>query len=399
MRRKKKSNKKKVDHPALMTAEEDLVNSLLEDCKTADPSDIAARIPDPRLARIFLDRLSLNDAFPVPLLSAVDKAFDDKHVHKAVKKILFRLKKKGISVNDNFSQKSSHHTVIKRVRKEELVAYIGPITGTSGSRAVLIILHNAIRGNHSGIGLVSESEGIQQFLYGAFSKKRTREIKDALSQEAGPLVETALPHAATILEAAYQHHMERHSEVPAQYLELRPWLLENITLLPQPMIYSFVSEIPDSDGTLTDNQLGKLFDHNLMRTWLIDFESLQPFMESILKVNNSTIVLSDTQKMDQIRQIKEKCIQELFPGPRRSLLKHNLEEMAYFFFKLDQGEYSRMALNAAQTLDLEDTTLKKNVIIDFMVEQSMGFYMNLAREEGARDGSQEADDSPRIILP
>ena len=398
MQRNKKPMKKKTDHPSLLKSEKTLVTSLLEDFKNADPAEIVARIPHSHLAGIFLERLPLDNEFPVPLLIALDEAFNDKKVHKLVKRILFRLKQKGVPVDESFPQRASHDAILTRTQKEDPVAHIGPIAGTIGSRAVLIVLQSAVKGYQAGIGLVSETEGILQFLYGPFSKKRLKEIKGSLSQEAGPLVETSLSHAATILEIAYRRHMELHSDAPSQYPELRPRLLENATILDRPIIYDFVPEIP-GDGTLSDSQLGKLFAHNLMGSWLIDFEDLKPFMENILKVEGSLIVLSDAQKADQVRQIKDKSIEQLFPGPRRALLKHNLEEMAYFFFKLDQDEYSRMALTAARNLDEEDTILRKNMVIEFLLERSMQYYMDLAGKEGAEDEILELDDSPRIILP
>ena len=398
MQRNKKPMKKKTDHPSLLKSEKTLVTSLLEDFKNADPAEIVARIPHSHLAGIFLERLPLDNEFPVPLLIALDEAFNDKKVHKLVKRILFRLKQKGIPVDESFPQRASHDAILTRTQKEDPVAHIGPIAGTIGSRAVLIVLQSAVKGYQAGIGLVSETEGILQFLYGPFSKKRLKEIKGSLSQEAGPLVETSLSHAATILEIAYRRHMELHSDAPSQYPELRPRLLENATILDRPIIYDFVPEIP-GDGTLSDSQLGKLFAHNLMGSWLIDFEDLKPFMEDILKVEGSLIVLSDAQKADQVRQIKDKSIEQLFPGPRRALLKHNLEEMAYFFFKLDQDEYSRMALTAARNLDEEDTILRKNMVIEFLLERSMQYYMDLAGKEGAEDDILVPDDSPRIILP
>ena len=398
MRAKKKSKKGKTDRPSLLASEEAHVISLLQNFKTADPAETIDKIPDSRLAKVFIERLPLDDDFPVSLLLALDEGFNDKEVHKAIKRVLYRLKKKGISVEGSYSKKKSSGTILRRIQKEEHVTYIGPIKGTIGSRAVLIVLQRAMMGNHAGIGLISESEGIHQFLYAPFSKKRIKEIKDSLSEEAGPLVETSLSHGASILEGAYQRHLELRSEEPAQYLELRPWLLENATQIDRPIIYDFVSET-SGDGTLTNSQLEKLFAHNLMESWLIDFEDLKPFMEDILKVEASPIVLSDAQKADQVKQIKDKSIEALFPGPRRALLKHNLEEMAYFFFKLDQDEYSRMALTAARNLEEEDTIFRKNVVIEFLLERSMNYYMDLAGKEGAEDETLVPDDSPRIILP
>jgi hypothetical protein len=73
--------------------------------------------------------------------------------------------------------------------------------------------------------------------------------------------------------------------------------------------------------------------------------------------------------------------------------------MAYFFFKLDQNEYSSTALTAARSLDEEDTILRKSKVIEFLLERSMQYYMDLAGKEDTADEAVETDDSPRIILP
>jgi hypothetical protein len=145
MRRNKKPKKKKAKHPSLLKSEETLVTSLIEDFKKTDPAKIAARIPNSHIAGIFLERLPLDNEFPVPLLLAFDEAFEDKKIHKLIKRILFKLKQKGVPVDRDFPQRSSHDTILTQTQTDEPAAYMGPIAGTMGSRAVLIVLQNAIK--------------------------------------------------------------------------------------------------------------------------------------------------------------------------------------------------------------------------------------------------------------
>jgi len=135
-----------------------------------------------------------------------------------------------------------------------------------------------------------------------------------------------------------------------------------------------------------------------MKSWLIDFELLKPFMEDILKTEDSPIVLTEAQKTDRVGEIKEKGLEEIFPANKLSLLKHRFEEMAYVFLKLDEEEYSRISIAASQTMNEEVTLLKRNPVIEFLFDRSVDFYMD--KIKGIADEKTPGDDSsPRITLP
>ena len=397
MRRKKRDRKRKSDPPVRLTSEEEaLVKELLQDLRKTDPVQLASRVPDPHLAEILIERLPLDEDTPAVLL-ALKEGFEQKPIRRAVKRALFRLKKKGIFTDESDREEPPSPGILKPMQKEEPDAFLGPVH-LNGTRAVLIILHRAAKGQDVGLGLVSDEEGMHQFHYGVFSRKRTKELKAYISQEAGPLVNTKLSHATTVLEHAYRRHLELYPEAPQDYLEIRPWLLERSALLDRPIIYEVIPEGEISEGVLTDSQLEKLFEHDLMKSWFVDFESLRQYMKDILNVEDSPIVLTELQKQDRIRQIKEKITEDLFPTAKRVLLKHKFEEMAYIFLKLDQEEYARLCLVAAGDLDQAASILTKNPVIEFLIERSLDFYAN-ATQEIAEGEMKDEKSSELIILP
>ena len=404
MQHRQKSQKKKSKRPGrppLLLSEETLIMSLLKDVRDTDPDEIVAGIPDSRLAQVLIDRLPLESEATIPLLMALQENFEDKGVRKAFNRALFKLKKKGVQVDELEREEIRPSAILKPVR-EEAAAYLGPIADMAGSRSLLVILPRAGTGLTIGTGLVSD-EGIPTFLSGTFSKKRTREIKEGIAKGGGPLVETSPAHAATILEEAYQKHLELHSESPDEYIKFRPSLLDNLSLLDRPIIYEFIadestSRVPDS--ILTNSQLTKLFGHSLMESWLIDYEHLKPVVEEIQKTAKSPLLLTDAQKSGRTLEIIGKCVQELFPPPRRSVLKRRLEEMSYFFFRLDEDEYSRLCLAAARHVDKQDTMLNINPVVEFLVQRSLDFYNNMSKRESATN-KKLLDTAPSsgIILP
>jgi len=397
MRPKKKAKKKKPAPPSLPAREETLLTSLLQDFEDSDPAQVVAKLSDSRLARVFVERLPLNDESTIHLLIAIHEGFQDKQVRKAIKRALFRLEKRGFTVEGFREEKDATTAAFIPAEREKPVAHLGPID-SNGFRAVLIELHRAMKGVDLGAGLISDEHGIQQFLFANFSKKRTRQMKEDLTRDVGPLVETSLSHAATVLEKAYGRHIEIHSNAPSEYLELRPLLLENVSLLDRPIIYDSLPEGSVPDASVTAFQLEKLFQHSLLEFWIDDLENLKPFMEDISKLQDSPLLLNDAQKADRVVEIKKRGIEELFPASRRALLKYRLEEMAYLFFQLKDEESSRLALAAALSAELEDSALKPNPLIGFIFDRSLNFYMDSAKKT-AEEADKKDDASSGLILP
>jgi len=394
MKRKKqnKAKKKSTSDPSISASEEALVCNLVREFRNIDPAEIASRVTDLHIAKILIERLPADDEQSIPLMIALVKAFDNKQVRKAVKKVLFKLERRGVHVGELYPEDTPSLNVLTQVPKEKPVAYIGPVLNLLGTRAVMIVMQRDLKAQHVGAGIVSDENGMSQFIYGMFSKKQIREIKGSISEDS-LLMETSLSHAATILEASYQSHLKLHSDAQAEYLELRPWLFENASLLDRPVVYDFMSQESVIDRSLTYSNVKKLFEHDLMQTWRIDYEDISPFMEEIIGIGESPIFLSESQKADRAGQIKEKCAEALFPASKRALMKHRLEEMAYIFFKQGQDEYARLSLMA---------DLKMDPVVYIIVERSFEFYMDKIAEEVSEKPEETTTlniPPPRIILP
>ncbi len=394
MHRRKKPKKK--SQPSLSHSEQALLDSILKDIQHAGPETIVARIPDSRFAQILIDQLPLKDQSAIPLLAALSERFNDKPARKAVKRGMFRLMKKGISIGELQKDKESSTTILKPPLIEKPVCHIGPIMDMAGFRAILMLVSSGGKGQRVGMGLVSNEKGINDFLYVTSSKKKLQEIKGDISQQAGPLVETSISHVATILEEAYQQHIRLHPDAPEHYLALRPWLLENAPLLDRPVVYNVMSKESVSDIILTESLLNKLFQHKFMEFWLIDFERIKPFIEKIHNVEESSIILTDAQKSEQIRQIKEKCVKELFPEHTTARLKRRFEEMAYVFHNLNENDFSNLSLAAAWGMDEKNTLCNVNPVTEFLCNRSINSYLAMANKEVG--GSEKEEKTSRIVL-
>jgi hypothetical protein len=395
-RKKKPKNKKKQSLPRITPEQEDLLGSLLENLKDIELNSIREHINSPQLARAVSEKLPATDQEEIQLLLAIKDSFREKEVQKAVKKALFKMKRRGFSIPEHENHKAPL-LGIKRNRRLESEAYLSPIDGT-GSRSIFIAAYRIPKGVDIGIGTVNTHAGIDYFIYGRYSRKQSRDIKSRFFDHAGKAVETSLSHAATILETARKKNERDLGEGVQEYLRFRPWLLKNTSLLDRPPIYDLIPPEDISGDFLTDSRIEELLGHDLLASWIIRPEKTETVINEISSAEASPIILSEAQITDRIEEIKERAIQEIYPESERLSLKDDLEEMAYVFFKLGEKGHARICLAAASTMSEKDSPLRTNKFLKAYIERSINHYINIMGKDTSRK-AEEADSFPSIITP
>ncbi|MDZ7695615.1 MAG: hypothetical protein U5R49_01360 [Deltaproteobacteria bacterium] len=395
--RKGSKKKKASDRAALSETERLLVTSLLENIDGSDPSEIVDQIPHPRAAKALVESLPLDHPSIVDLLGRLKARFDEKSVQKAIKRILFKLKGRGVAVEGLYDTDDPAPITFKPADSAPPQAYVG-VLDSMGNRAVMFSLTPKTGGVEFGLGVVSDEKGIQEFLFGKMSKKRAKELRQQFSA-GSTLVETSLPHFTSVLEEAYQASLVLGNEVPQDYLELRAWLSAHESPPDGPPTYDLVGGTVATDDPLTDSEINDLLDHPLMADWIIELGSLRPFMEAIIDSEDSPLILSAEQKAQRAIEIKQRCATELFPSEKRRLLKSRMEEMAFIFHKMEEGSpLVPVCLKVAASMDEEDSDFRKNRFLFRLVDQSMTRYFDIAREDSEGDEKKEDHASSPILI-
>jgi hypothetical protein len=394
--KKKKNLKKRRPLPPSLSAEEQArLDALLQNLKALHEPDLKEQLPGPQFARALVEDLPLDGPETPRLLVAVKETFRDKSVQKAVKKVAFRLRQKGIPVPE-LETKEETPFVIQKGEKEEPTAFLGPVDGV-GSRAVFLGLPQITKGVDLGMGVVNDERGIMEFSFGRYTKKQVKEVQALFFDKVRPMVETTLAHAATVLETVYRDKGASQGNASRHYLQLRPWLLERVTLLDKAPIYDFFSFDSTPLDMATPYQMDRLLGHELFKTWLVDPDDLEPFVAEIIKAEASPILVSDLQKTERIDQIKQDALGRLYPEESRQRMQGRLEEMAYVFLKLEEENLARLSLAAAMSFKEKDTRFQANPFLKAMLERTLNLLHSPSSESG-RKGPEGGTPSP-IILP
>ncbi|MBW2016186.1 MAG: hypothetical protein JRF57_03185 [Deltaproteobacteria bacterium] len=399
MKRKKKRSKKRPEFPPLAAGEEARLEQLIGDLSCLSPEDLQERITSPAMAVAFLERMPLDFPRAVELIPSIQKAFPQKSVQKILKKTIFKLKQKGITVYIEEEKQGTGLSSLK-ARRPEPRAWLGAVDG-AGNRSVLVAMPRIPAGYHVGMGLVGDEQGISDFIYGECSGKQFREVREIFLRNFDAVIETSLSHAAAVLEKAYDFHGSAPAESVQRYLALRPRILDSAAPLDHAPIYDHILLKNIADDVLTATRMEALFSHKTMASWFLDLETTKALLKEIDEVEKSLILLTEEQTAERIRRLKEKAIAEYFTEERRHLLKYRLEEQAYVLFKMGEESLARTSLVAAASMGKASSLLETNPFLMFILERTLepiqAFSNEFSSEKDITTGQDR--DEPLIILP
>ncbi len=390
MKRARKSRKKALDTPPPLTpAMEATLDALLEALAENDPHALVQRIPDPETAEALIGRLPAAHPAVPALLEPLYRAFPQKRIRKALRRLRFRLQQRGLSPPPLPVDEQSG-VLAARAPEERPQAKLGPPDGT-GARAVFIALPKVPRGFDVGFGVVSDEQGFIFFSAASLSKKQTREMEQTFSHKFAPVVDVTLEHAATVLEQAYACQAADRLEQKEGYLALRPRLQELVdsTRIDEP------KEIPAADGPLTQSHLDTLFAHPLMKSWLLG-QPIQTLMGELSDIQDSPLHLTDSQKRERSQDYKKRWIREHYTHVRLETLRARFEEMARFFNACGDGDHARLAARCALELAASHDTAQVNPVLIYLVERSLEMSWS---EAEATSAPWHEDPDSGLILP
>jgi len=389
---KSKKTKKSAGASLPTPEEQGFLDVQLGDLSRVDPSRLAEEVSNPQFLQALIERLPVADLHTPRILLGLRSSFHEKTLQKAIRKAAFRLKQKGIVLPEEQEVETLGLKACKQ-SESDISAYLGPIDGT-GSRPVFISVPQLPAGAELAIGVVNDEEGIIEFSFTRHSNKRMKEIKEIFFSNLADMVETTLSHAADVLERAYQAKGPEVSDTARAYLRFRSWLIENTSMVEKQEIYRLLPPEAISPDLVTESQLQRLFENELMASWVIDLKSLMPLIEEIRKAEESRIFISEGQRLEHIHRIKYEGIPKLFSEARRLVLKYRLEEMAYIFFKSAEENLARLCLAAAFSLDEKESAVKINPFLKFLVERSLTYYL----KSSTRSEKPSAPQNQKLII-
>ena len=342
-----------------------------EDAETDERvAEVLATLPYPEAARILLRMLDVARS---------------KKVAKTIKRSLYRLRGRGIAVEEIPLDKGES---IFRPPKAEPSKGFGSGIDSLGERFLLLALPHPGRGLAVIQAGVSDTQGLANFVGDEMTRKGFRVFLQELKEKFPfPLIEMEPSYVGFLITQAYQLTLEKKGTPSQDYLHLKTEIDNIKKEYEKPFIYSYLQ----ADETTEDDRLlrraGDLLKADVFADWEIEKNQIQPYADAVWEAEESKLVLNPVQKEARFQEIYQKALSDLFSGERRVLYERRLEEMADFLFKLGRQEEARVSLAVARDLKKPMNPFQPNPFLLQMVTTSIFKLLRDAYEKQVKEPS------------
>jgi len=313
------------------------------------------------------------------------RASPEKKVRKIIKRSLYRLRSKGIAVEEVPHEEKS--SILRPLQMESPKGFGGGVDFL-GQRFLLLVIPHMGRGWTVMQGVVSDTEGMIDFSGEEMARKRFKGFFEEVREKSlFPLVEMEPSYVAFLFLQAYQLTLEKSRTLPQDYLSLKNEIEGVKKDYKRPLIYSLLQadEIAGDDRILQRG--GELFKADVISSWRIEEDRIRSYADEVREAEESKIVLNQTQKEARFQGIYQKALTELFGSERRFLYQRRLEEMAYIFFKMGKEEEARISLTVAIDLEKPVNPIQPNPFLFQLVVRSIFTLLKESYEQKSKEPS------------
>jgi len=333
-------------------------------------SEFLGGLPDTKIAKLLQSLLEISE---------------DKRVRREIKRSLYRLKTKGVVVEELPSDRGT--SILRPLPAEHPQGFGGGIDPL-GHRFLVLGIPRPGRGLSLIQGVISDTEGWISGSGGETGRKGFKTFMEGVRENSPfPLVDIDPSYVAFLFARAYELCLRKGKTPPQDYLTLKTDVEAVKRDYEKALIYSYLDaeEVAAEDRWLT--RVEDLLKVDVLSSWRIEEDQIQPYADQIREAGESKIVLSAVQKEARVQEIYRRAVFELFPEERKLLYQRRLEEMAYYLLKLGKHEEAKMSLATALDLEKPLNTFQPNSFLFQLVTRSILTLLAEAYEEKKKEPS------------
>jgi len=329
------------------------------------------------------------DAASVEALTALELASSDKLVRKEIKRSLYRLERRGMTI----PQAAPAQPAIT-MPAPALEGYLSAVDG-SGDQLVWLAKPRA-GGLAQLFAVVNDPNGLREVDLSETTRKALRAARQQLLERHEiRMIEADWRYCDYLIDRGMRWATEKGQPVSGDYPRLRAQLIKQpVTEMP-PLIFTHLdAEAVGAQPYLVADS-AKLLEEKEFRTWFFDREVLKPYIDEMLEAKSSPLILAPSQQEERFRIVVERAIEELFGGEMRLSWVRRLQEMAYFLRGTGRCEQANRALAAALALAASSRGGRDIGICEQLARTSLAAFLQMEEERQAEESRTSLVLTPR----
>lgn len=312
------------------------------------------------------------------LLHRLAAAPSSKAVAKSIRKSIFRLKSRGLSVEEISNRSPAVYHPPPPATSEGFLSSMD----SAGHRIVLLARPQIPQGVAAFSTVISDGEGIVDFSGFETSRKNFHEFLEVFqAQYSGEIVEADPEYCFGLIVEAAEIIQKKGTAPSAEFSKWRPLMGSSPPLPLRPVIYRYLEEEEIKSRPELLDRSASLFQVSPFNTWFLEKEESQKYFALLKEASASKLVLTPYQKEGRLMEIYQQATHDLFDGPQRLIYRRRLEEMAYVLWKKGQENEARITLAAAAGMERESGILAPHPFLLELVKRSLTSLLEEEKEK------------------
>jgi len=369
--------------------------------KTLRNEGVATESPDPAAVEPLLQRFGadpavslavahvlgrVRDAAAVTALKELEQRAGSKEIRREVRRSLFKLAQGGL-VSAEVEEEPAGEGGANFSLAPEIEGYLSSVTG-GGSRMVVLTRPQPGGGLMVMQAAVNDRRGLERLGGNVIRRKELRQMmNDMKAQLDVSMTPVPWEYADWLVHDAYGKVKDSPGEGVADYPRLRTHLTGARPVQHAHPVFDLLDAGAIGPAALSETS-EKLLEEPEFRTWFVEKDLLEPYLERLEETEQSRIVLNPMQKEERFRSIVREAVEGIFLGAEtRAVFEGRLEDAALHLHASGQEEKARAVLGVALAIRRGDLGSLGVPLLEGLVMRSVGLHKAQEKQEAAEEPS------------
>jgi hypothetical protein len=325
------------------------------------------------------------DPAAVATLLRIEKEARDKNLKKEIRRSLFKLSQKGLTITEDKSGEAKP-PIPTLARASDIEAYMSAVDG-AGGRLVWIVKPQPGHGLQTIQAMINDRQGLQRLGGAHVRRKELRNMAQEIKEQHGiTMIAVPWEYADSMLYENFEKAKAAGRSGLENFHDLRSMIGTGKPKAQEHPVYRRLRSEDARQGAWRELSR-RLLDEPEFRFWILDADWLAPFLGQLQEAQTSRLVLNPMQKEERLAGIVRDTVKTLCAGEAGKIMQRRLEDMAFYLLETARTEPAKLALAVAAQIQDGDPGPLDISFLTGLAQKSFAFHLSQQKSKAEEEPS------------